>query len=199
VLAISNAMTKPGKVNYAMRKNITYTVGLRPDRSADTTLVLGFANTGAYLEQLPPAFRDWLRVYRAPDTVFPAFSSSRRRTATTTEFGLPAEIRTFTLLRGQSRTETLTAVVPGAMRSDTAASVSGGTLYYRLRLFRQADLEDIPTSVEVTAPPGWRITAARAQFTASGDIVRVLTEPGRARVAVPLRGDLELVVRLAPL
>ena len=71
VVAISNAMNKPGKVNFAMKKSIDYDVQLQPDRSAETTLVLGYANTGPYRRSLPADFRDWLRVYRIPGTVFP--------------------------------------------------------------------------------------------------------------------------------
>lgn len=197
LLAVSNAMTKPGKVNVAMRKSIAYEVGLRADRSADTTLVLGYANTGAYRKVLPPDFRDWLRVYRLPGTVFPTTSPRGRKTATVTEFAFPAEVRTFTLHRGQSRTETLAAVVPEAMAPVSSTSVSSDAAHYRLLVIRQADLEDVPTTITVMAPPGWRITGASARYTASGGTVPVTREPGRVRVAVPLRGDLELDVRLA--
>ena len=114
MVAISNAMNKPGKVNFAMKKSIAYDVRLLADRSAETTLVLGYANTGSYLESLPPDFRDWLRVYRMPGTVFPAKQPDGSKTTTMTEFGFPAETRMFTVSRGQTRTETLTAMVPDA-------------------------------------------------------------------------------------
>jgi hypothetical protein len=193
LLAVSNAMTMPGKVNTAMRKPVAYEVALKADRSADTTLVLSFANTGPFPMPLPSVFRDWLRVYRIPGTVFGAAPRSRTATATT-EFGLPAQVRTFTLRRGDSHTETLTARVPGAIAIDpTAAS---GTLGYRLRIVRQADLVDVPTTVTVTAPAGWAIRSASARFTASGTPVAVTTEGDRVRIAVPLQGDLEFDVRL---
>lgn len=196
LLAVSNAMTKPGKVNAAMRKTIEYRVMLGGDRSADTTLVLGFANTGPYPLPLPSIFRDWLRVYRVPRTVFPASTPAGRRTMTATEFGLPAEIRTFRLFRGQSRVETLTARVPGAVRTDAAAT-PGRVLYYRLRVIRQADLEDVPTTVTVSVRPGLVITAASARFTASGAPVPVAVQRSSVRMSVPLRGDLEIEVRIS--
>jgi hypothetical protein len=196
VVVISNAMNKPGKVNIAMKKTIDYHVGLQPDRSAETTLVLGYANTGVYLESLPPDFRDWLRVYRTPDTVFPNTNPSGSKTTTLTEFGFPAEARGFTVPRGQKHEETLTARVPRALRTDWIENPPGGGRY-QLYMVRQADLEDIPTNVIVTAPPGWIVTSAGARLTASGASLPVTWERDLVRMAVPLSGDLVLEVRLA--
>jgi hypothetical protein len=200
LLAVSNAMNMGGKVNFAMRKTVLFEVGLRADRSADTTLVLTFANTGPYPNpiQLGPVFRDWLRVYRAPGVVFPSASPAGAKTMTVTEFGFPAEVRTFTLLRGESCTETFSATVPHALVEDAAqASSAGGVLHYRLRVIRQADLEDVPLTITVTVPPGSFVAGAEARFTASGDVVPVATTRGGVRMAIPLRGDLELDVRVA--
>jgi hypothetical protein len=195
VLAISNKMMVPGKVNYAMRKTIDYEVGLRPGGSADTTLVLGYANTGSYL---PTVFKDLLRVYRTPGTVFPSAVPGGGKTQTTTGFGFPAEMRTFYVLRGRSRVETLTARVPDALRGGSAvAKAPGGAEDYELYMVRQDDLEDVPATVTVTVPPGWRVTGASAQFTASGASVPVTVERDRARLVLPLSGDVELVVRVA--
>jgi len=185
LLAISNAMATPAKANTAMRKSIIYTVALRADRSADTTLALSYANTGSFPRQLPSLFSDWLRVYRRAGTVFAATEQ------TTTEFGLPAQIRSFALRRGDSRVETLTAHVPGAV-----ATVAGAPTY-RLRIVRQADLLDLPTTITVAAPSGRSVKSASARFTASGITVPAVVTGGTAKVAIPLQGDLELVVVLA--
>jgi hypothetical protein len=196
VVAISNAMNKPGKVNVAMKKSIAYDVALQPDRSAETTLSLGYANTGPYLQYLPPDFRDWLRVYRAPGTEFPTTNPDGSRTTTTTEFGFPAETREFTVTRGQSKTEVLTARVPDALKVDTPGS-KGDRGRYQLYLVRQADLEEIPTVVTVSAPPGWRVLSAKAYLVASGAALPVNISPDRAVMTVPLSGDLTLDVRLS--
>ncbi len=197
VVAISNAMNKPGKVNFAMKKAIDYAVVLRPDRSAETTLTLGYANTGPYHPDLPPDFRDWLRVYRIPGTEFPATRPGGGTTTTMTEFGFPAETRMFNVARGQSHTEVLTARVPGAVRAVPGAQTDGAG-QYRLYVLRQADLEDIPTAVSVKAPPGWRISAAKAWLVASDSAVPVRIDGDRVLLTAPLAGDLALDIQLAP-
>jgi hypothetical protein len=179
-----------------MKKTIAYNVRLMPDRSAETTLVLGYANTGAYLPYLPPDFRDWLRVYRAADTQFPSTNPDGSRTTTLTEFGFTAAARLFTVRRGQNRSETLTARVPNAMR--TAPNGPSDDAVYQLYMVRQADLEDIPTSVTVAAPSGWKVASANARLIASGAPLPVVVERDRVGMAVPLSGDLVLYVRLAP-
>jgi hypothetical protein len=78
-----------------------------------------------------------------------------------------------------------------------AAAKHASSAYYRLHVVRQDDLEDIPATVTVTAPPGWRVTGASALFSASGTQVPVTVEGGRVRVVVPLQGDLDLNVLLA--
>jgi hypothetical protein len=194
VVAVSNAMNKPGKVNIAMKKAIAYDVRLKSDRSADTTLVLGYANTGPYLQYLPPDFRDWLRVYRAPGTIFPPTKPDGSKTTTFTEFGFPAEARMFTVARGQTHAETLTARVPGALR--TSSAFGGGSAHYRLYMVRQADLQDIPTVLTVNAPPGWQVGATSARLVASGASLPIVSARDRVRVTVPLSGDLTLDVEL---
>jgi hypothetical protein len=197
VVVISNAMNKPGKVNVAMKKTIDYSVQLQADRSAETTLVLGYANTGPYRESenLPPDFRDWLRVYRMPGTVFPATRPDGSKTTTLTDFGFPAETRMFLVGRGQTHTETLTARVPDALRT---AKKSGTAEQYRLYVVRQADLEDIPTSIRVTAPPGWRVAETSARLLASGAPLPAKAEGDRVVLSAPLSGDLVLDIRLEP-
>ena len=143
-------------------------------------------------------FRDWLRVYRIPGTVFPRSTPSGSKTTTLTDFGFPAEARLFSVLRGQTRTETLTARVPDAVRIGTGKPPADKTALYQLYMVRQADLEDIPTTVTVTAAPGWRVSSASARLVASGASLPVKTEDDRASMAIPLSGDLVLKVTLAP-
>jgi hypothetical protein len=188
LLAVSNAMATPGKANTALRKSTIYDVALRADRSADTTLVLSYANTGPFPLPLPSLFSDWLRVYRMPGTIFGA------REATMTEFGLPAQVRSFALHRGESRVETLTAHVPNAVSAGAGAPEA---LRYRLRVVRQADLRDAPTTITVSPPAGWRVKSAAARFTASGTAIPVAVSGGRVRLAIPLQGDLEFDIVLA--
>jgi hypothetical protein len=197
VLAISNGMNQGAKANAGVKKTIQYAVELRADRSADTTLVLSFANTEPYPKQLPPMFRDWLRVYRRPGTVFPSVGSGGGAIANTVEFGFPAQVRTFKIGRGQSRIETLAAHVPDALvdRSPTPKT-SSRAAYYRLYVVRQDDLTDIATAVTLKAPPGWSITGASAHLTASGAAVPVTIGRDGVRMDVPLSGDLVLDVSM---
>ena len=198
VVAVSNAMSRAGKVNVAMKKTIDYEVGLQRDGSAETTLVLSYANTGPYPVLMPGVFRDWLRVYRAPGTVFPSTTPSGSPTLVVSEFGFPAEARKFTVHRGGSRTKLLLARVPVALREDTTrAAANRGVLDYQLYLVRQNDLVDIPTTVTVTAPQGWSVAGSSARLIASGAALPVTQENDRVRMAVPLTGDLELDVQVA--
>jgi hypothetical protein len=192
-------MNVPSKVNIAMQKSIDYEVALQPDRSAETTLVLRYANNGPYPATIPSRFGDWVRVYRMPGTIIASATPSGAKTVTMVEFGFPAEARSFILSRQQTRAETLVAQVPNAIRVDAAPkSAGGGAEHYRLHLVRQVDLVDMPTTVTVNAPTGWRVSGASARLTASGKSVPVTVEGNRVRMAVPLSGDLDLDVELAP-
>jgi hypothetical protein len=202
VVAVSNAMTHPGKVNLAMSKTIDYAVALFADRSAETTLVLGYGNTAPYPAHLPSKFTDWLRVYRAPGTVLPSRTPDGTRTIVLSEFGFPAEARTFSLERQQSDIETLVARVPDAVVAVSARGATGGSAAkataYRLHFVRQDDLTDLPLTVAVSAPRGWNVTGASARLSASGAALPVSTSQNSARLEVPLTGDLDLEVLLAP-
>jgi hypothetical protein len=192
VLGVCNAMTAGGKVNIAMRKSIDYSVELGADGSAETTLVLDYANRAplgfAFSRTI---FRDYLRVFRAPGSILPAERGPVSQGVTTTvESGLPTVARAFTLVRGQTRRETFFARVPGALRQGPTGSSGGtGSARYRLFLIRQADLQDIPTTVTVSAPPGWRIAGARAWKRASSYALRTDYDTGAARLAIALDSD----------
>jgi hypothetical protein len=211
LLAVSNAMTKPGKVNIAMKKRAVYSVALQPDGSAETTLVLSYTNSApASFSLSSSVFRDYLRVYRASGTVLtPGAVISSSGATVTVENGLPVVAHEFSLLRGASHTETVVTRVAAAWsaglpivlpRSPEPASVTGsaspsdGVSHYRLFIVRQADLQDIPTSVTVTVPQGWRVSGVTAWKTASGETLNTVAEEEVARLSLPLDGDVVLDV-----
>jgi hypothetical protein len=197
VLAVCNVMVRGAKINMAMKKTIGYAVALLPDHSAATTLTLDYANTGTFPLPLTNVFGNWLRVYRSTDTVFPRTTRRGLDTITVDDFGFPAEGRSFEIARGDSRTEILTAWLPKAVASDVASGgAASGAARYRLYMVRQNDLEDIPTTVELTLPPGWSVTGATARYIATGAPLPVTVTSDGVRMAFPLRGDLELEVRL---
>jgi hypothetical protein len=178
VLVISNAMNLGSKINMAMKKTIDYQVALAPDRSAESTLTLGYSNTGPYMLAGRNSFDDWLRISRAPGTVFAPGGGGYGAV----ESGLPTEVRTFSVLRGQIHEETVVSRVP-------AAWAPGAAPRYRLFIARQADLEDIPMTVTVAPPPGWTVSRVSARLTASGAALPTTIEDGTARLAAPLSGD----------
>jgi hypothetical protein len=204
LLAVSNAMTRPGKVNIAMKKAVAYDVALQPDGSAVTTLSLDYSNNASVRFALSSsAFRDYLRVYRAPGTVRIPAPGVRSASATATvDMGLPAIATEFTLQRGKSHLETIVSRVPDAWRTGVAAVVPrspassagadgpGAVAHYRLFVVRQADLQDVPWSVTVSAPDGWRIAGANAWLAASGASVAPQRDDRTAQLFVPLSGDL---------
>jgi hypothetical protein len=207
LLAVSNAMTRPGKVNIAMKKTIVYMVALQPDGSAETTLALHYANTApARFAVSSSVFRDYLRVYRAQGTTLSAGGRRNPPTATATvDIGRPTIADEFTIARGHSHEETIVTRVPGAWlegaapfvpRMPAVAASGAGAAYYRLFVVRQADLEDIPASLTVTVPDGWRITGARAWLASSGAALAPTTDGRTARLSAPLVGDLALDVTI---
>jgi hypothetical protein len=215
LLVVSNAMNRPGKINIAMRKTIGYEVALASDGSADTTLVLTYANVAPF--ELPPpqssAFSDYLRVYRAPGTMLTPGATVPSAGATSgVENGLPIVVRTLWVVRGASDTETIVTRVPGAWAAGPVvalprapAAVSGGSssqgpdglAHYRLFVVRQADLLDIPTTVTVSSPQGWRIVGATAWKTASGGALNTTVDDRSAGLSLRLDGDLVLDVVMA--
>jgi hypothetical protein len=209
LLAVSNAMTRPGKVNIAMRKSIAYEVVLQADGSAATTLVLDYTNTASIRFVVSsPVFRDYLRVYRPQGTVLGAGSAQPSVALTmTVDTELPTVAGEFSLERGQSIEVTIGTSVPLAWREGAPPSVprvlaaprassDASVSHYRLFIVRQADLEDVPTVVSVSPPPGWRIVAVSAWRTTSGEAVAALMEGQAARFSAPLAGDTVLDVTM---
>jgi Protein of unknown function (DUF4012) len=194
LLAVCNAMNVGGKINIAIGKAIDYEVALEPDGSAETTLVLGYSNTAPF--DLPPSlsvFSNYLRVYRASDTMIVPDEHPSKGSTSTVDIGLPAAVRRFTLSRGHSHRETIVTTVPSAWRSGSANSSR-----YRLFLVRQADLQDVPTTVTVTPPAGWRVSSVSARRTASGEALAVTGNGSVVRLVTPLDGDLVLDLEMQP-
>jgi hypothetical protein len=201
LLAVSNAMTKAGKVNVAMKKTVDYAVALQPDGSAQTTVTLRYSNTAsAHFAVSSSDFRDYLRVYRSPGTVLvPSAGTPSVAMTPTLDTGLPAMAGEFTLSRGRSIDVTVATQLPRAWRpgvvealgrSATAPATAGSDVaHYRLFIVRQADLEDVPNTVIVLAPDGWRVTGALAWRSASGEPTAASADGSSARLALPLRGD----------
>jgi hypothetical protein len=206
LLAVSNAMIYGSKVNIGVRKTMDYRVALAPDGSAETTLVLGYANAGTPVIPERQEFRDWVRVYRPPGTVFDRVRAGYY----TVELGLPVEVRTFILRPGETHTETIVSRVPLAMRAgalpasestaapEVSAAEKGAASHYRLFFVKQADLQDIPAAVRIVPPPGMRVTGATARFPTSGKGIPVRTDGTNVRLTAPLAGDLILDVALVP-
>jgi hypothetical protein len=194
LLAVCNAMNVGSKINIAIGKAVDYEVALEPDGSAETTLALDYSNTAPF--DLPPSlsvFSNYLRVYRAPGTVVVPDAHPSVGSTSTVDIGLPAAVRRFTLSRGHSHRETIITNVPGAWRAGKAA-----VSRYRLFLVRQADLQDVPTTVTVTPPAGWRVSSMSARRTASGEALAVMGNGSVVRLVTPLDGDLVLDLEMQP-
>jgi hypothetical protein len=193
-----------------MKKKIAYEVALEADGSAETTLVLSYTNTApASFSLSSSVFRDYLRVYRAAGTVLTPGVGISVGSTMTVEDGLPVVAREFSLLRGASHTETIVTRVAGAWTAGlpiglprspatasgaTSASSGGGVSHYRLFIVRQADLQDVPISVTVAAPQGWRVSGVTAWRTAPGETLNTVAEEGIARLSLPLDADVVLDV-----
>ena len=193
LLAVSNAMNRASKINIAMDKSAAYDVALMPDGSAATTVTLGYSNVGSFV--LPPpepgVFRDFLRVYRAKGTALrPTAARPPAGSGMAVEGGLPVVYRMFLVARGQHHRETVVTRVPRAWRT------SGGRAAYSLFLVKQADLQDVPTTVTITPPAGWRVSSVRARTTATGAALKTTQLDGRARLETPLSSDVILDVGL---
>jgi hypothetical protein len=193
LLAVCNAMNVGGKINIAIRKTVDYEVSLLPDGSAETTLVLDYSNTAPF--DLPSSqnsvFSNYLRVYRAAGTAIVPDAHPARGSTVTTDLGLPTAVRGFQLTRGHKQRETIVTTVPRAWMSQTTT-----TARYRLYLVRQADLQDVPTTVTVTPPAGWRVSSVSAMKTASGGVIGASIDDGSALLNLPLSGDLVFDVEL---
>jgi hypothetical protein len=214
LLVVCNAMNVGSKINIAIRKAVDYEVALKPDGSAETTLILDYSNVAPF--DRPPSqsdvFSDYLRVYRAPGTVVVPDAHPAAGSTATVDIGLPTAVRRFKLPRGLSHRETIVTRVPGAWRTGRAAVTSGSPVatgvagtamlqvgvasHYRLFIVRQADLQDIPTTVTVTPPAGWRVSSVSAWKVASGAVLAVTSKDSLVRLARPLDGDMVLDVEM---
>lgn len=214
ILAVNNTESWPGKINFGLHKSIDYRVQLDPSGSANTTLTLTYVKDK---DRLLTIGRDWfggyLRVYRPHGTTMTNWSSKRsmnpvvanQRKAEVPAKMAPGEVGTtaitagFSLLIGETRTLTFNGVLPAAVapgappilvgQPSAAPASTGDVLHYRLLIVRQADLEDNQTTVNVTAPPGWRIADAAAWQRSSGQSIDVTRTDASAGLSTPLSAD----------
>ena len=98
----------------------------------------------------------------------------------------------------RDRPNALASGAPTDGRQPTPASGSEAK-YYRLLLVKQADLEEIPTTVTVTVPQGWTVAGADARRRNSGEAVDVKTTAGTVTLTTELEADtlLDLVLTKA--
>ena len=211
LLAVTNAMIRASKSNMAVRKSIDYRVALAADGSADTTLVLGYSNTDPLLNGiLRRWFGNYLRVYRPLGTELVADSTAAPETSMVTdEIGLPAVTRAFRLYRGNLVQQVIRTTVPHALVEGRAAVVPRSPValgaapptapadqvaHYRLLIVRQADLDNVPTTVSVTLPSGRSVGSVSAWKRTTGEALPVTTQGDKVTLSTPLDGDVILDV-----
>lgn len=216
LLAVSNAMVRASKANMGVRKTIDYHVALAADGSADTTITLGYSNKDPQVSGiLRRWFGNYLRVYRPTGTTaLPGPDGTPPSDMVTDETGLPAVARAFRLHRGQSREEVMRTKVPQAVQAGSAAVLprspvglgtaqkpstpTNGGSHYRLLIVRQADLENVPTTVSVTLPAGWTTSAVSAWKRTTGEALPVSDANGTVTLSTPLDGDVIMDVEMVP-
>lgn len=220
-LGVVNVLNWPSKLNFGMHKSVDYQVSLNESGAATTKLALTYVKDK---ERLLSVGRDWfggyLRVYRPAGTTLDAASSRRsmkpvnhqQRSADTKpamasgELGSAAITQGYSVLLGETRTLTFANTVPNAMvagaapvlpaQPATPEAAGDGSFHYRLYVMRQADLENNPISVTVTAPAGWKITGTSAWERYSSTVVATATDGSKATLSTPLAADLIMDVTL---
>lgn len=221
LLAVVNAVVWASKMNIGVQKTVDYQVQLAADGSADTKLTLGYTrSTDLRVRRQRGWFGNYLRVYRPEGTTLGEWTTKRSMTPYTggqvkaeiapqmlpEKLGVPAINAGFSLLTGETRTLTYQTHVPNALASGAptdgrqAPPASGSEAkYYRLLLVKQADLEEIPTTVTVTVPQGWTVAGADARRRNSGEAVDVKTTAGTVTLTTELEADtlLDLVLTKA--
>jgi hypothetical protein len=208
LLAVSNAVVWPSKMNFGVHKTIDYHVQLNANGNADTVLTLDYRKDARRLLKIQRKwFGDYLRVYRPAGTTLTGASSHRTMKPTAKmpkEAEIPASIKPaelhtstiingFTVMPGESRTQTYNTTVPAAM------VVTGSSANYRLLIVKQSDLEDSHATIVINAPDGWEITSASASGRYSGTAVPFTATPTATQVSLDatLTTDLILDVTLA--
>ncbi len=206
LLAVANAVVKPGKSNLGVSKTLEYSVVLAGDGSAETTLKLGYAKTRAYFIG---AHRQWMgdfvRVHRAPDTKLSG-ENSGDMVPFADAMGLPTFGHYFRLFRGTTVEVVARSVVPRALRPGPAAEVlgeptvdpsdGGGVWHYRLLVVKQADLADTDATVTIRAPEGWTVTGSSAWLRADGTVVTTSIQDDTVTVNTAMTQDLVLDVMI---
>ena len=194
LVAVSNGVIKPSKANFGVSKSLAYTVDLKSDGSADTTLELGYRKSSQRQPGLPQQWlADYVRVHRLPGTRLASGGSTFESLDDAT--GLPTFGHYFRLDLGASTTVMLKASVPDAAPADAATA---DTRHYRLLLVKQADLSDTQATVTVRLPDGWKAANSAASFRTTGTTVPVSAAGDTVTVTTPLKQDLILDLTLAP-
>ena len=212
LLGVTNAMVRAAKANMGMRKTVDYQVTLAADGSADTRLTLGYSNHEPQVEgTLRLWFGNYLRVYRPTGTTLLSGPETTPDTRLVTdEMGVPAVSRAFRVYRGQEREEVIRTRVPDAVQAGRAGVVphsplatgaapqpttsADGVSHYRLLVVRQADLENVPTTVSVNLPAGWSVSGASAWKRTTGEALPLSNAKGTIALSTALDGDVILDV-----
>lgn len=197
LVGVSNSDVEPSKANLGVTKSLDYKVVLKSDGAAGSTLKLGYQKSGRKLPGIPDKeWANYLRAHRLPGTRL-APASKATFTSLEDPTGVPTFGHFFQLRRG-SRNVVLKTTTPQALRQVPAGEGQGPLWQYRLLVAKQADLVDRRATVTLTAPPGWRVTAADASFRVTGE--RVATTAGATTVTLttPLAEDFLLDVTVAP-
>jgi hypothetical protein len=206
LLAVSNAVVWPSKMNFGVHKTIDYQVQLSDTGSADTVLTLNYQKDARRLLKIQRKwFGDYLRVYRPAGTTLTG-STSHRTMKPTAKMPkeaeipasiTPAELNTttiingFTVMPGEKRTQTYNTTVP------TAMVVTGNTARYRLLIVKQSDLEDSHATVTITAPDGWKITSSSASVRYTATPIPLTPTATQVSLDATLTTDVILDVTLA--
>ena len=197
LVGVSNSDVEPSKANLGVTKSLDYTVVLKPDGGAGSTLTLGYKKSGRKLPGIPDAqWANYLRAHRLAGTQLAA-ASKGAFTSLDDPTGVPTFGHYFQLRRG-SRNVVLQTTMPQVLRPVSTGDGEGRLWQYRLLVAKQADLVDTRAKVSLTVPTGWRVTDAEASFRVTGERVATTTGTTTVTLATPLSEDLLVDVTVAP-
>jgi len=197
LVGVSNSDVEPSKANLGVTKSLDYTVEVKPDGGAGSTLKLGYKKSGRKLPGIPDMqWANYLRTHRLAGTQL-APASKGTFTSLDDPTGVPTFGHYFRLRRG-SRNVVLQTTMPQVLRPVATGDGEGPLWQYRLLVAKQADLVDTRATVSLSVPTGWRVTAAEASFRVTGERVATTTGTTTVSLATPLSEDLLVDVTVAP-
>lgn len=197
LVGVSNSDVEPSKANLGVTKSLDYTVVVRPDGGAGSRLTLGYRKSGRTLPGTPgKQWSNFLRAHRLVGTQL-APASKGAFTSLDDPTGVPTFGQYFRLRHG-SRKVVLETTMPQVLRPVPTGDGEGPLWQYRLLVAKQADLVDTRTTVSLTVPAGWRVTAADASFRVTGEQVATTKGTTTVTLATPLSEDLLVDVTVAP-